>query len=150
MWTTWDDIDRTFSAFDELRRRLDQWYQTADAPRDPTPTGWGRQMWPRANFFDKGAELVLQAEVPGLGEKDIQITVTQDALTVAGERKPEIPEGYAVHRQERGAWKFARTFALPMKIDPEKTAATVKNGILTVTLAKTPESQPRQIAVKAS
>ncbi|HKA90915.1 MAG TPA: Hsp20/alpha crystallin family protein [Haliangiales bacterium] len=148
MWT-WDEIDRTFSALDDFRRRLDGWFQNAEGVRGAW-SGWARQTWPRTNFYDNGAELVLQAEVPGLSEKDIQLTVTQDALTLAGERKLDAPEGYAVHRQERGAWKFARSFTLPVKIDPGKTTAVVKDGVLTVTLAKAPEAQPRRIAVKAS
>ena len=147
---TWDDIDRTFSAFDNFRRRMDRWYQDADGPRGALESGFARQTWPRTNIHDNGKELLLQAEVPGLSDKDIQLTVTQDAVALTGERKLAPPEGYSVHRQERGAWKFARSFTLPVKIDPEKAAATVKNGILTVTLAKAPESQPRKIAVKAS
>jgi HSP20 family protein len=147
---TWDDIDRTFSAFDNFRRRMDRWYQDADGPRGALEGGFARQTWPRTNIHDNGKELVLQAEVPGLSDKDIQLTVTQDAVALTGERKLDPPEGYSVHRQERGAWKLARSFTLPVKIDPEKVVATVKNGILTVTLAKAPESQPRKIAVKAS
>ena len=147
---TWDDIDSTFSAFDNFRRRMDRWYQDADGPRGALEGGFARQTWPRTNIHDNGKDLVLQAEVPGLSEKDIQLTVTQDAVALTGERQPDAPEGYSVHRQERGAWTFARSFTLPVKIDPEKVTATVKNGILTVTLAKVPESQPRKIAVKAS
>ena len=147
---TWDDIDRTFSAFDNFRRRMDRWYQDADGPRGALEGGFARQTWPRTNIYDNGKDLVLQAEVSGLSDKDIQLTVTQDAVALTGERKPDAPEGYSVHRQERGAWTFARSFTLPVKIDPEKVTATVKNGILTVTLAKVPESQPRKIAVKAS
>ncbi len=149
MWT-WDEIDRTFSTFDDFRRRLDGWFQNVEGVRGALGGGVARQTWPRTNFYDNGSELILQAEVPGLGEKDIQLTVTQDAITLAGERKLDVAEGYAVHRQERGAWKFARSFTLPVKIDPEKTSATVKDGVLTVALAKAPEAQPRQIAVKAS
>ena len=53
-----------------------------------------------------------------------------------------------VHRQERTPIKFGRTFTLPCKIDPEKSSAVLKDGVLTVTLAKAPEAQPRQISVK--
>jgi len=147
---TWDDIDRTFSAFENFRRRMDRWYQDADGLRGALEGGFARQTWPRTNIYDNGKELVLQAEVPGLSDKEIQLTVTQDAVGLTGERKPDAPEAYSVHRQERGAWKFSRSFTLPVKIDPEKATATVKHGILTVTLPKSAESQPRKIAVKAS
>ena len=92
---------------------------------------------------------LLTAEVPGLGENDIQISATMDSLTIAGERKAAAPEGYAAHRQERGALRFARSFALPAKIDVDKVSASVKNGVLTVTMPKHPESQPKAITVKA-
>ena len=147
---TWDDIDRTFTAFDALRRRMDRWYLDADGLRGALESGYARQTWPRTNIYDNGKELVLRAEVPGLSEKDLQLTVAQEAIVLAGERKPDAPEGHSVHRSERGAWKFSRSFTLPIKIDPEKTTATVKNGILTVTLPKSAEAQPRKIAVKAS
>ena len=65
-----------------------------------------------------------------------------------GERKPDAPQGAFVHRQERAPVKFSRSFALPCKVDPEKSGATLKNGVLTITLAKASEAQPRQIAVK--
>jgi HSP20 family protein len=92
---------------------------------------------------------VLTAEVPGLAEGDINITATMDSLTLSGERKAPVPEGYAVHRQERGALRFARSFTLPAKIDVEKITAGLKHGVLTVTMPKHPESQPKAITVKA-
>ena len=154
MWQTgWSDFDREFAAFDELRRRVERAFQDLDTGRGTVGerVGFGTQAqaWPRTNLYDKGSELVVQAEVPGMSQKDLQITVTQDVLTLSGERKTEAPEGYSVHRQERGQVKFSRSFALPCKVDVEKTGAAVKNGLLTVTLAKAAEAQPRQITVKA-
>ena len=102
------------------------------------------------NLHDAGAALVVQADVPGLAEKDLQISLNQDVLTISGERKVQAPEGYAVDRQERASVKFSRSFTLPTRVDGEKSTAEVKNGVLTVTLAKTPEAQPRQISVRAS
>jgi len=54
--------------------------------------------------------LTLRAELPGFTDKDINITIEQGSLTIRGERKEDLPEGYSVHRQERGAMKFARSF----------------------------------------
>ena len=158
MLTRFSDIDRTFAAMDQLRRRMDRlWdeYEPArhrDALRsnlaEETERLSARGRWPRLSFADAGASLVLKAEVPGLTEKDVQLSIHQDALTLSGERKADAPEGYFVHRQERAPLKFARSFTLPCKVDPEKSTATLKNGVLTVTLTKAPEAQPRQIAVK--
>jgi HSP20 family protein len=110
-------------------------------------------MWsgrfPRLSFADTGAGLVLEADLPGLGEKDVQLSIHQEVLTISGERKQDAPPGSYVHRQERRPVRFSRSFALPCKVDPEKSTASLKNGVLTLTLAKASEAQPRQITVKA-
>jgi HSP20 family protein len=152
MWLTgWSDFDREFAALDELRRRMDRAFQDLDGGRGTVGdrVGFGVHAWPRTNLYDHGNELVLRAEVPGMSQKDLQISATQDVLTLSGERRTEAPEGYSVHRQERGQVRFSRSFTLPCKVDVEKTSAAVKNGLLTVTLAKAAEAQPRQITVKA-
>jgi HSP20 family protein len=145
MWGFTDDLDRTFAVFDDFRRRIDRAFEGFDAR-----SSQGLYGQPRTVLRDTGAELVLEADVPGLADKDIQITVTQDSLTIAGERPAESPEGYAVHRRERLPLSFSRSFALPVKIDADRASASVKNGVLTVTLGKAAEAKPRQITVKAS
>jgi HSP20 family protein len=156
MLTRFDDFDRTFAAMDQLRRRMDRLFDDP-APRrdtlrsnlaDEVERAWSGR-FPRITFADTGASLVLQADVPGLGEKDVQLSIHQDVLSVSGERRGDAPEGYLAHRQERAPLKFARSFTLPCKVDPEKSTATIKNGVLTVTLAKAASVTPRQIAVKA-
>ena len=151
MLTRWSDIDRTFTMMDEVRRRMDRLWDEYDA--EPSARAVeeyaGRTTWPRVDLFDTGAALVVHAEVPGLSEKEIQLTINQEVVTLKGERKAEAPEGYSVHRQERPGLRFSRSFTLPTKIDSEKTTAVLKNGVLTLTLPKAPEAQPRQIAVIA-
>jgi HSP20 family protein len=144
------DYDRTFSMLDELRRRMDRMWQDWDADEPGLSTQLSSsQAWPRVNVFDTGSALVLKADVPGVHEKDLQISINQGALSISGERKGDAPEGYAVHRQERGAVNFSRAFSLPVPVDADKTTATVKDGVLTITLAKAPEAQPRKIGVQA-
>jgi HSP20 family protein len=145
MWTTgWNDIDTTFQLLDDFRRRMDRLFEDFGTGHSP-----GRHSWPRTNLYDNGSELMLEALVPGLREQDVQLTATQDTIAVAGQRQPDAPEGYSAHRQERAAFQFSRSFSLPCKIDPEKVGASLKNGVLTVTMAKSAEAQPRQITVKA-
>lgn len=153
--TRWSDFNREFgrgfAALDLLRRRMDDMFRDFDQPLAALRNGLPAQTtWPRANLYDTGSELVVYAAVPGMSEKDVSISATGDVLTISGERKIEVPEGYSVHRQERANVKFARSFTLPYKVDIEKTTATVKDGILTIRLAKAAEAQPRQITVKAS
>lgn len=147
MLTYWMDLSDPFRAFDTLRRQMDQVFREFDE----TSGGRGRGgAYPRASLRDTKEAFVLTAEVPGLADKDLNLTATHDSLTISGERKNGAPEGYAVHRRERGDFRFSRSFQLPARIDVEKIAAEVKNGLLVVTMPKHPEAQPKAITVKAS
>lgn len=147
MLTYWMDLSDPFRAFDTLRRQMDQVFREFDE----TSGSRNRAVnYPRAALRDTKEAFVLTAEVPGLTEKDLQLTATQDSLTIAGERKNTAPEGYAAHRRERGDFRFSRSFALPARIDVERVGAEVKNGLLTVTLPKHPDAQPKAITVKSS
>jgi HSP20 family protein len=151
----YSDLDRSFSVIDQLRRRMDRLFEEGvqasgrGYPEEPERV-WSRGRFPRITFTDAGATLVLEAEMPGLGDKDVQLSIQKDVLTLAGERKADAPEGYYVHRQERSPIRFSRSFTLPCKVDPEKSTAALKNGVLTVTLAKIPDEQPRQIAINVN
>lgn len=151
MLTRWNELSRTVAGLEEFRRHINRAFEEADYPRwsQQTKTLSGRS-WPMLNLYDEGNNLVLDAEVPGLAEQDIQLSLNQNVLSISGERKVETPEGYAVHRQERGAINFARSVSLPCHVDTEKVAAHVKDGLLTVTMEKSREAQPRQITIKAS
>jgi HSP20 family protein len=152
-WNTgWSDVDDAFSAMSQLKTYMDRVFEDAFGGRaaDGGNPPFFARTWPRANLIDAGAKLILTAEVPGLSEKDIKLSLNQEVLTMSGERKVEAPEGYSAHRQERAAVSFSRSFALPCRVDAESTSAEVKNGILTVTIEKAADAQPRQIAVKAS
>jgi HSP20 family protein len=101
-------------------------------------------------FEDNGSDFVLRADVPGMSEGDIQINLAGDTLTLQGERKLDVPEGHSVHRRERSAVRFAKSYQLPARVDADKVNATLKHGVLTLTLPKAAEAQPRQISVKAA
>ena len=142
MLNRWSDLERTAVLMNQFRRRMDRLFDDMDAANEVTAASW-----PRSQLHDRGPNLVLHAEVPGLAEHDIKLTMNQDVLTLEGERRVVAPEGYSVHRQERTSVRFARSVGLPCKVDVERAGATVRDGVLTVTLPKTPESQPRRIAV---
>ncbi len=143
----WGNIDRTFTALDEIRRRMERAFDDVGVERDTDPAGLST--WPPSSLYDAGSELVLRAEVPGVSEKDLDLQVNQDVLTVSGTRPVEVPEGYSAHRRERGAMRFSRSFTLPFRVNAESCGATLKNGVLDVRIAKAPEARPRQITVKA-
>ncbi len=139
------DLDRNFELMNQLRRRLDRVFEEVDEPG-----WWASDQFPRTNIYDTGKAFLVRAEVPGLTDKDITLTLTQDVLTISGERKVEAPESYSVHRRERLPMQFSRSFALPAKADAEKVNATIKDGVLTVTVDKAAEVQPKQISVRTA
>lgn len=136
-----------FGEMRSLFRRMDEAFRDFDGP------SWsvsGAGTWPPMELRDDGDTLVLQAELPGMTENEVSIEATHDRLTISGEKKVEVPQGYTAHRQERRSIRFARSFALPYKIDLEKVQASVKNGVLRLQATKVPEQRPKQIAVTAS
>ena len=149
MFFRWNDFDRSFAALDDFRQRMDRLmydYSRLSEEDHWLDTGTA---WPRMMLKDEGHQLRIYAEVPGLSDKDLQLSLNHNVLTIAGERRADIPEGYSVHRQERGSYNFSRSFSLPCAIDPEKASATAKDGVLMVSLEKAAEAKPRQITVKA-
>jgi len=152
MFSRFGDTNLDFTLLDEFRRRLDRVWEDMDSSwptQAPNGRTYSSSAWPRINLYDGGSNLVLKADVPGLSEKDVHVTLNESGLSISGERKLAPPEGYSAHRQERSSFGFSRSLTLPCKVNPEQTQASVKNGVLTVTLAKAPEAQPRQIAVQA-
>jgi HSP20 family protein len=146
MLKRWYDIERDMAAMNDMRRRLESFFGDVESRPSTRLSG----SWPRANLFDTGAALYAVLEVPGVNSDDIEIEAHQDALTISGVRKTQAPEGYRVHRNERRPGKFSRSFGLPCKVDLEKTKAVLKNGLLTVTLEKAAEAQPKKITVTGS
>ncbi len=136
------DFSRPPSAHAQLRRELDRLF--GDFERSSlTPAA-------AIELEDDGTNFVLRADVPGLTEKDFEISVTGHTVTLRGERKLEVPEGHSVHRRERRDVRFAKSFELPTRVDADKVTAILKHGVLTLTLPKVAEAQPRQISVRAA
>lgn len=97
--------------------------------------------------------IVVQADVPGIKEKDLSITLADDILNIKGKRESEIDEKRkSYHRVERSYGEFQRRIALPCEVDADHVDAKLKDGVLTVTLQKTPRSMEREkkIQVKVS
>ncbi len=125
----------------QLRRELDRLFGEAERNQNQASA---------VTFEDDGANFTLRADVPGLTENDFEISVANNTVTLKGERKLEAPENYSVHRRERSAVRFAKSYQLPARVDAEKVTATLKHGVLTLTLPRAAEAQPRQINVKAA
>ncbi len=148
----WGEPDRHNHSMSDLRREMFRLFSDIDRGMGAVEEGgmFGSSVWPRVAVHDSGSEFVVRAEVPGMGEREIDVTLEQNTLTLKGERKVEVPEGFAVHRQERQNVSFARSFSLPAKVDAEKVEASLRNGVLELKLPKAAEEQPRQIQVNTS
>jgi len=131
--------------WEEFFRGFDQVFREFD--RDLPLTSFGAAP---AEFSEEEGRFVLKVEVPGVAEKDIHVDLHQGVLTVSAERTVEGPAGYTPRRRERSDVRFSRSYALGDRVDPELTSAEVKDGVLTVSLAKSTRAQKKSITVKAS
>jgi len=144
---SWFDLGRSLASFERLRRDLDRLFDDYGQGFGMSSEALGTG---QAELIDSGNAYLLQAMVPGMTEKDLDVSVEGQTVTLRGERKAEVPEGYTVHRKERGSLSFARSWQLPSRVDAEHAEATLTNGVLRLTVPKAQEAQPKQIAVKAS
>lgn len=104
--------------------------------------------YPALNMWSSNDEAVVKAELPGFSPEKLTLKVTGDQLIIEGERKEDdMAEGVVCHRAERGAGKFTRSLRLPFEVAEDKVKASMKNGVLTVSLPRSEASRPRKIAV---
>jgi len=110
----------------------------------------GAAGFPALNVWEEGDAVHVEAELPGLDLKDVEIYVSGgNQLTIKGERKPHLPEKGVWHRQERTFGSFHRSLTLPFPVDADKVEARLENGVLHIQLTKHESARPRKIVVKA-
>jgi HSP20 family protein len=106
---------------------------------------------PAVDVYEDPDKLVLKLEIPGVKQEDLDIRLENQTLVIKGERKFEADEkAENFHRIERRFGSFVRSFTLPQTVDTEHVTATADNGVLTITLPKKAEAQPKQIRVQVS
>jgi len=133
----------------EMEDLFGRFFRGLTLPRgEAEPLGWS----PAIDVLDRKDEMVLQADLPGLTEKDIEITVQDGVLTVRGQRKEEkeTKEGEEYYCCERWSGSFSRTLTLPPGINADKVSASFKNGVLEVHLPKAKEAEGKKIEIKAA
>jgi HSP20 family protein len=136
----WDQLQQ-FQG--EMNRLFDRWGQGGGTAAVAS--------FPLLNVWEESDQVFVEAELPGLDLKDLEMYVSGgNQLTIKGERKPQLPEKGAWHRQERQFGAFSRSLTLPFPVDPDKVEAKLENGVLLVRLAKHESARPRKIPVKAS
>jgi HSP20 family protein len=114
------------------------------------PGGAWSGSWPSLEVHAADGEVRVSAELPGMDEKDVEVLVDNDVLTIRGEKKSE-HEDQGRRFSERYYGRFERAIALPFEVDEEKAEASFKNGVLTVTLPKsaTAKDTAKRIAINA-
>ncbi len=141
----WDPFRDLVSLRDRMNRLFEDAVSTArSGEKDMISSAWA----PSVDIYEDENQLVLTAEVPGIAEKDIEIKVEDNTLSIMGERRLEKEtkeENY--HRIERSYGSFVRSFTLPNYVDVENIRAEHENGVLKVTMPKRAELKPRKVKI---
>jgi HSP20 family protein len=139
--TRWDPFREVMA----LQNRMNSLFREMNEPEGALTTA---SFVPAVDIYEDNKKVVLKLEVPGIEEKDLDVRVENNTLTVKGERrfdKEEKEENF--HRIERRYGSFFRSFTLPSTVDAEHIGASYNAGVLKLELMKKPEAQPKQIKV---
>jgi HSP20 family protein len=145
------DVDNTFEG---LRRSFDRYFDDFWRGFELTPfeKSWS-DFSPNIDVVEGDKEIKVTAELPGLDENDIQVSLDRDLLTISGEKKTEQEDkGKNYYRMERSYGSFRRTVSLPCEVEADKVEAAFKQGVLTVTLPKSAEvlKHTKKIKIKSA
>src|SRR5579863_1932454 len=142
--TRWDPFREVVA----LQNRVNSIFRDMNESEGPLTTA---SFVPAVDIYEDNKKVVLKLEVPGIVEKDLDVSVENNTLTVKGERKFEKEEKEEnFHRIERRYGSFYRAFTLPTTVDTESVAASYNAGVLKLELKKKPEAQPKQIKVNVN
>jgi len=142
--TRWAPFREISSLQERVNRLFHESYGPEGREESLTSTGFA----PPVDVYEDEHSVTLKIEVPGIDEKDIDVRIENNVLTVHGERKFEKEEKEENFRRvERQYGSFTRTFTLPTTVDAEKVSANYDKGILKIVLPKKAEAKPKQIKV---
>jgi HSP20 family protein len=141
----WDPTRELDSLQGEMNRLFSTFF---DAPKGGNGNGGTRRWIPPMDLVETQDHFVLKADLPGMGEQDVNIELENSVLTIAGERKAEHEEQHeGYYRLERATGTFSRALTLPEGIDPDAVTAAFDNGVLTVRIPKPEQAKPRRVKI---
>ncbi len=140
----WKEFDRIRSYMDRMDRLLDTFFEGRPVTRGEPVEQWA----PSLDVSETRDDIVVEAEVPGIDPKDIDISLVGDTLTIRGEKKQEEEKEENYHLMERNYGTFTRSIRLPVEVQSDKITASYKNGILTIVLPKSEGAHKKEIKVK--
>ena len=135
-----------FREFEQLQEQMDQLMQSVLAP---TGSGNGGAWIPHADIEETEDAWVIEAEVPGVDRKDVNVELRDSELIITGDIKEKERKGI-IRRQTRRKGQFEYRVTLPGQTDQEHIEAKIHDGVLTVRVPKSETAKPRQIEVKAA
>jgi HSP20 family protein len=142
--TRWEPFREVATLQDRMNRLFRETYNQSTQDESLTTSTFS----PAVDVYEDEHTVTLKVEVPGIDEKDIDIRLENNTLTIHGERKIEKEEKEENYRRvERQYGSFTRTFTLPTTVDAEHVSATYDKGVLKVALPKKAEAKPKQIKV---
>jgi HSP20 family protein len=138
-----------FRELASVQDRVNRLFEDALRPAYRQDEGMSAAWAPVVDIFETDKEIVLKVELPEVQEKDVDVKVEDNVLTVSGERRmeKEVKEEH-YHRIERSYGSFSRSFTLPQTVDRERIGAAYKDGMLRITLPKREEVKPKQIKIE--
>jgi HSP20 family protein len=157
----WEGEERPLQTFrremESLQREMDRLFESFSRSSGQTfglPEAWGfADVWACVDETEDDKAYHVKVELPGMDEKDVDVTLSEGLLTVRGEKKQEDEEkGKDFYRKERSFGTFRRSLQIPVEVDESKIKASFKKGVLTIDLPKSEEAQKkvRHIDVKAA
>ena len=144
---SWESL-REFSAMQDRMNRMNRLVRESYGPEIPEEALTTTTLAPPVDIYEDEHDIILKIEVPGIDDKDIDVSIQNNTLTVRGERKIEKEEKEENFRRvERQYGSFTRSFTLPSSVDPGQVSAHCDKGVLKINLAKRAEAKPTQIKV---
>jgi len=137
-----------FREMDALWREVDDIFRVNHVPLQFESSFRAGNGFPRLALKELEDKVLVEAMVPGIDPKKIDISVMRNTLSIAGEREVEQPDQGTWHRRERNNGRFMRTLDLPADIDADKVSADYAHGVLKITLPKAESAKPKRIAIK--
>ena len=145
--TRWEPL-RELSTMQDRMNRMNRLFRESYSPEGPEEALTTTSFVPPVDTYEDEHNIVLKLEVPGIDEKDIDVHIENNTLTVHGERKIEKEEKEENYRRiERQYGSFTRSFTLPSSVDLGQVSAHYDRGVLKIKLAKKAEAKPKQIRV---
>lgn len=141
---------KPLSPFEEMERRFEEFFRRPLSllgpswfPRLRMPEM--EEVSPTVDIFEEGSDVVVKAELPGMKKEDIDVKLTENTITISGEKKKEEKiEKKNYYRMERSYGSFTRAFSLPSEVQTDKAKAQFKDGILQIRIPKTEEAKQKE------